>query len=55
MNTPSSPRAPHQVRTCPWCADVRVVAFSEEGLVRALTRHLETCPGEQTDQQPKSA
>jgi DNA-binding helix-hairpin-helix protein with protein kinase domain len=37
---------PHQTRTCPWCATARVIAFSEEGLVRALARHLETCPGE---------
>jgi len=36
-------------RICPWCAHTTVVAFSEEGLVRALVRHLENCPGEQTD------
>jgi hypothetical protein len=27
-----------------------VVAFSEEGLARALVRHLENCPGEKTDE-----
>lgn len=38
------------IRTCPWCADATVVAFSEEGLVRALVRHLENCRGEQTNE-----
>jgi hypothetical protein len=33
-------------RICPWCASASVIAFSEEGLVRALTRHLEACQGE---------
>jgi hypothetical protein len=40
------PTTPHLSRTCPWCASARVIAFGEEGLVRALARHLETCPGE---------
>jgi hypothetical protein len=41
-----SPKTPLLRRTCPWCASARVIAFAEEGLVRALTRHLETCTGE---------
>jgi hypothetical protein len=41
-----SPRTPLLRRTCPWCASARVIAFGEEGLVRALARHLETCTGE---------
>jgi hypothetical protein len=40
----SSPH-PSLTRTCPWCADATVVAFSEESLIRALARHLEKCPG----------
>lgn len=38
--------SPNLTRTCPWCAEATVLAFSEEGLLRALTRHLERCPGE---------
>lgn len=38
-------------RICPWCAHATVVAFSEEGLARALVHHLEDCPGEQTDEE----
>ena len=34
-------------RTCPWCADATVIGLSEEGMIRALTRHLEQCPGQQ--------
>jgi hypothetical protein len=41
---------PQMTRICPWCADAVVVAFSEESLVRALVRHLENCPGEQSDE-----
>ncbi len=51
----NNPAPPHLMRTCPWCADARVIAFSEEGLVRALTRHLETCPGEDTDESSSGA
>jgi hypothetical protein len=40
---------PQMSRICPWCAHATVVAFSEEGLARALVRHLENCPGEQID------
>ncbi|WP_297497367.1 hypothetical protein [Pseudonocardia sp.] len=50
MNTP--PHAPGLTRTCPWCAEARVIAFSDEGLVRALSRHLESCPGATTDEPP---
>jgi hypothetical protein len=42
-----SPKTPLLHRTCPWCASARVMAFAEEGLVRALARHLETCAGEE--------
>jgi hypothetical protein len=37
-------------RPCPWCASARVIAFSEEGLVRALSRHLADCQGEEPDE-----
>jgi hypothetical protein len=50
VNTP--PPAPGLTRTCPWCAEARVIAFSDEGLVRALSRHLESCPGATTDEPP---
>jgi hypothetical protein len=43
---------PTIIRTCPWCADATVVALSEEGVVRALARHLEHCPGEPDAEQP---
>jgi hypothetical protein len=48
-----SSRIPSQnlARTCPWCADVTVIAFSEEGLLQALARHLESCTGEEQAQQ----
>jgi hypothetical protein len=44
-------RSPHEglTRTCPWCAETTVVAFTEESLLRALTRHLESCPGDADD------
>jgi hypothetical protein len=42
-----SAESPVLRRTCPWCARARVIAFGEEGLVRALARHLETCAGEE--------
>jgi hypothetical protein len=45
----STPR-PGLSRTCPWCADALIIAFSQEGVVRALARHLETCPGETADE-----
>jgi hypothetical protein len=41
----SSPKS-SMSRTCPWCASTSVVAFSEEGLIRALVRHLEACRGD---------
>jgi ribosomal protein S27AE len=34
-------------RTCPWCGDASVLSLTEEGLTRALTTHLETCPGDE--------
>ncbi|HEY2194355.1 MAG TPA: hypothetical protein VGH76_18940 [Actinomycetospora sp.] len=42
-----SSSTPHLTRTCPWCADATVVGLSEEGMIRALARHLERCPGQQ--------
>jgi hypothetical protein len=41
---------PQMSRICPWCAHATVVAFSEEGLTRALVRHLENCRGAPADE-----
>ena len=42
---------PDLTRTCPWCADATIIGLSEEGMIRALTRHLEQCPGQQEQEQ----
>jgi len=46
-----SSSTPDLTRTCPWCADATVIGLSEEGMIRALTRHLEQCPGQQEQEQ----
>jgi hypothetical protein len=46
-----SSSTPDLTRTCPWCADATVIGLSEEGMIRALTRHLEQCPGQQAQEQ----
>jgi len=45
-----SSSTPELTRTCP-CADATVIALSEEGMIRALTRHLEECPGQHAQEQ----
>ena len=45
-----SSSTPDLARTCPWCADATVIGLSEEGMIRALTRHLEQCPGQQAQE-----
>jgi hypothetical protein len=32
-------------RTCPWCGDAEIYAVSDAAVLRALTAHLESCTG----------
>lgn len=40
-------------RTCPWCGVANVYAFTDEGVLRALTTHLETCETDQPSPEPE--
>jgi hypothetical protein len=39
-------------RTCPWCGDAHVYAFTQETLERALADHLKYCQGGGPDEEP---
>jgi hypothetical protein len=46
-----SSSTPDLTRTCPWCADATVIGLTEEGMIRALARHIEQCPGQEAQEQ----
>lgn len=50
LGTVSELPRPNLSRICPWCADVTVIAFTQEGLLRALARHLAGCSGPASSQ-----